>query len=124
MSTLKADTIQSTGGGVATLTKQNAAKVFGQYDASVNVGTPSLNISSVTDTGTGQHRPNFTNAMSSTGFSITEGITIIYSTTAVVSGIANTETTTTKIEIQTFKSGDGANTDVSQVHFNIHGDLA
>ena len=27
MSTLKADTIQSTGGGVATLTKQMAAKV-------------------------------------------------------------------------------------------------
>ena len=28
MSTLKADTIQSTGGGAATLTKQSAAKAF------------------------------------------------------------------------------------------------
>ena len=32
MSTLKADTIQSTGGGAATLTKQTAAKHFLSFD--------------------------------------------------------------------------------------------
>jgi hypothetical protein len=31
MSTLKADTIQSTGGGAATLTKQSAAKAWFEY---------------------------------------------------------------------------------------------
>ena len=33
MSTLKADTIQSTGGGAATLTKQSAAKAWVNFDS-------------------------------------------------------------------------------------------
>ena len=65
MSTLKADTIQNTSGGAATLTNQEAAKSFLRYeqDSSPTVRT-SFNISSVHDDGTGLFQPNFTNNMS------------------------------------------------------------
>ena len=49
MSTLKADTIQSTGGGAATLTKQQAAKHFVWFDGNTsNAIENSFNNSSVT----------------------------------------------------------------------------
>ena len=72
MSTLKADTIQSTGGGAATLTKQAAAKVTFNMNlrsattmdiANNAISTECLNISSGTDSGTGLSRGNITNAM-------------------------------------------------------------
>jgi len=64
MSTLKADTIQSTSGGAATLTKQHAAKAWFNLNA---IGTEAyrdtFNIGSVTDNATGDFSHNFTNAM-------------------------------------------------------------
>ena len=62
MSTLKADTIQNTSGGAATLTKQSAAKHFITYDNSQTI-TDSFNNSSITDVGTGNHNYAFTNAI-------------------------------------------------------------
>lgn len=71
MSTLKADTIQNTSGGAATLTKQQANKVWFLYNGS---GTPafldSFNTSSLTDHATGDHSVNFTNAMSNANYSL------------------------------------------------------
>mgnify|MGYP003117696122 FL=1 len=62
MSTLKADTIQSTSGGAATLTKQHAAKAWATID---ETGSSSLrdsfNVSGITDNGTG----DFSHAFSS-----------------------------------------------------------
>ncbi len=69
MSTLKADTIQSTSGGAATLTKQIAAKHYVTYNAS-QVVSDSFNNSSITDVGPGNHRFNFTN-----NFSVAAGYT-------------------------------------------------
>ena len=63
MSTLKADTIQNTSGGAATLTSQAAAKVFcqtNQRDFAAQAGN-SLNISSVSDGGAGDIVHAFTN---------------------------------------------------------------
>ena len=72
MSTLKADTIQSTGGGAATLTKQHAAKAWATVSGSS--GTPSLtssfNCSSNTDLGTGSYATHLTNAMSDADYPI------------------------------------------------------
>jgi hypothetical protein len=63
MSTLKADTIQSTGGGAATLTKQSAAKAWiFTTDKTTYVPDNSLNISSVTDNGVGRVESNFSNS--------------------------------------------------------------
>jgi hypothetical protein len=69
MSTLKADTIQSTGGGAATLTKQSASKAHTQLD---QTGTTELNgsfnFSSVTDVGTGLADLFFTNNFSDNSY--------------------------------------------------------
>ncbi len=69
MSTLKADTIQSTGGGAATLTKQSAAKAFAQVEADGSAVLTSLNTSSWSDEGTGDGVQNLTNAFSSANYS-------------------------------------------------------
>jgi len=66
MSTLKADTIQSTGGGAATLTKQHAAKHHVNYDAAAGATDASFNQSSLTDQRTGEFLSNFTNAFTGT----------------------------------------------------------
>ena len=76
MSTLKADTIQNTSGGAATLTKQSAAKAFllhqqnstGSAVLATDTTGDSLNISSVTDLETGGIKPALTSAMSSTEY--------------------------------------------------------
>ena len=70
MSTLKADTIQSTGGGAATLTKQEAAK--GRVRISYSSSTPSeddsFNHSSTTDSATGFATLNIINPMSNINY--------------------------------------------------------
>ena len=69
MSTLKADTIQSTGGGAVTLTKQEAVKAYGMVDGTgtVNLIT-SFNASGVTDNGTGDYTLNLTSSMGNTTY--------------------------------------------------------
>jgi hypothetical protein len=63
MSTLKADTIQSTGGGAVTLTKQSAAKAWCNFEQSTShTVRDSLNISSLTDVGNGLTNTNYTNS--------------------------------------------------------------
>jgi len=70
MSTLKADTIQSTGGGAATLTKQSATKVWLNLNGTGTIATrDSFNVSSVTDVSTGIYQTNFTNAFSNANYS-------------------------------------------------------
>ena len=62
MSTLKADTIQSTGGGAATLTKQVALKGFITYDGTTTPSVrDSLNHSSFTDNADADHTASHTN---------------------------------------------------------------
>ena len=72
MSTLKADTIQSTSGGAATLTKQHAAKAWSSLDSSGGSTTTqhgSFNISSVLDDAVGQYGFNFTSNMDGATYS-------------------------------------------------------
>tara|TARA_R100001440_G_scaffold27295_1_gene44809 strand:- start:1068 stop:1430 length:363 start_codon:yes stop_codon:yes gene_type:complete len=70
MSTLKADTIQSTSGGAATLTKQHAAKVWVDYTTvSSTAISKSFNVSSLTDNGTGDTTITITNNMDSVDYS-------------------------------------------------------
>ena len=71
MSTLKADTIQSTGGGAATLTKQHAAKAWSKNKDDNTALLGSFNISSLDDDGTGDLGLHLTSAMSNANYSIT-----------------------------------------------------
>lgn len=67
MSTLKADTIvASDGSSPVTLTKQEAAKYWVNYEAVNSAVRGSLNQSSLTDNSTGNYTSAFTNAYSST----------------------------------------------------------
>ena len=65
MSTLKADTIQSTGGGAATLIKQVAAKHAGIYDAAGTAYSIINQSSKYSDDATGKFVYNYTNNFSS-----------------------------------------------------------
>ena len=71
MSTLKADTIQNTSGGAATLTDQAAAKHFIAFNGAdtTPTATESLNGSSITDNGTGDFSVAITNNMSIANYS-------------------------------------------------------
>ena len=117
MSTIKVDTVQSTGGGAVTLTNQAAAKV---HLLGSNAGSPvnALNVSSGVDNGTGNYTYNITNALSSaaTMFLATPGDT--NARTATIASRA-----TTSFKILTFVSSSGSASD----HTNfgeVNGDLA
>ena len=70
MSTIKVDTVQSSGGGAVTLTKQHAVKswINQQNDVSQNNTNDSFNVSSVADIGTGHSSFTVTNAFSADTF--------------------------------------------------------
>ncbi len=133
MSTLKADTIQSTGGGAATLTKQHAAKAWGS--ANTNQSTPafrdSFNYASILDEGTGLYEFTFTSAMSDGSYSATMTCSANGSQTA----FANIMTTgdaadsyrkysSTIIGCTSWNENGGANGDPNHLNTLIHGDLA
>ena len=68
MSTLKADTIQSTGGGAATLTKQHASKMWANVAAGAGSYRDSFNSSTLTDHATGRYGVSLTNSMSDANY--------------------------------------------------------
>jgi len=69
MSTLKADTIQSTGGGAATLTKQHAAKAWINLNGTGTIAArDSFNLSSLTDNGTGLYTKSFTSSFGNANY--------------------------------------------------------
>jgi hypothetical protein len=74
MSTIKVDTLQSTGGGVTTLTKQTASKYFIKYDAINNEVDGSLNSSSVSDDDTGVQTYNYTNNFTGADYASVAGM--------------------------------------------------
>jgi len=128
MSTLKADTIQSTGGGAATLTKQAAAKVtFGMnlrsstsMDIATNaISTECLNISSGTDAGTGLARGNITNAMQNKQYIWVEGCIAANNVSNLDIGVA----TTSLIPFQQHDADTGNDADVMS-YAAVFGDLA
>jgi len=69
MSTLKADTIQSTGGGAATLTKQSAPKHWIRHSNGSSI-TNSFNNASLTDSGTGTYIAVVTSAFSNANYCV------------------------------------------------------
>ncbi len=72
MSTIKVDTVQSTGGGAVTLTKQHAAKSWLNMNGTSTIAIrDSFNVSSIVDNGTGNYDQVFTNAMDSANYSST-----------------------------------------------------
>ena len=129
MSTLKADTIQSTGGGAATLTKQQAAKVFvnQQNDATTNNTNSSFNISGNVDNGNGDNTFSLTSAFDSPGY-------VVNCTTGsseakdrfgqmITTGTGN-HTSSSSFRTIAFDVSTGATNNIDGMQCAAHGDLA
>ena len=140
MSTLKADTIQSTSGGAATLTKQQAAKAWVNYDATDTTTKGSFNQSSLTDHGTGDFSTFYTNVISSAEDKCI--LALVYNTTdggssqsggnsrggANADQAGDTSQSTTRVNFITYLSAsstsDGARRDYDGAYCATIGDLA
>jgi hypothetical protein len=122
MSTLKADTIQSTGGGAATLTKQHAAKAWSNIDGSGTVSyRDSFNTSGLTDNGTGDYTTSFSTSFGNVNYSFTycgaqDGAETTYQmkSSSMAAG-------THQIQL---KNAAGSATDRDYICGTFHGDLA
>ena len=120
MSTLKADTIQSTSGGAATLTKQEAAKAWIKFDpADSNAIRDSLNFASITDEGLGEHMLVFSSSMANADYCVH----VTGSTNR--SGSVDTDTqTTAQYSTETDADDSGNRADTNHTFSSVHGDLA
>jgi len=127
MSTLKADTIQNTSGGAATLTKQHAAKAWSSLDSSGGSTTTqhgSFNISSVLDDDAGQYGFNFTNSMDGATYSSigscndNSSYNCVTNWTGVPSGYTSGRTGMGVLNVSSSSYAD------SDVCIAVHGDLA
>lgn len=100
MSEVRANTISAANGtDPVTLTKQSAAKAFGRYSLpNSNVLYETLNISSLTDNGTGDAYFNFTN-----NFNISQiaAVAASQNTGSYTGGMGN-DTTTSNARVNTF----------------------
>ena len=123
MSTLKADTIQSTSGGAATLTKQSAAKAWITYKGtSTNAIKESFNMASVTDNGTGDYTMSFTNSMNTSEYHLVDGTERLENNNSP--GITGFETTGTSSYIHNNWNSGFAASDMFRTYSQVHGDLA
>jgi len=130
MSVLKADTIQSTGGGAATLTKQAAAKIWANIDqTSTQSINDSFQVSSVTDNGSGRTEVSFTNSMSSVNYVVTTSSKDggSYNKSMIIGADAGGAMTASAYELfhrQTQSDGSGSGNDANNAFMVVHGDLA
>ena len=127
MSTLKADTIQSTSGGHATLTKQEAAKLRCRYNQATNtLETGSLNVSSISDDSTGLFTVSITSAMSDALYSAL-GLAGEQGNTNDATFLSKKSTqadySTTAVPMTTWKY-TGNHVDSERDSVIVHGDLA
>ena len=125
MSTLKADTIQSTSGGAATLTKQHAAKAWIHFTAvSSHSIRGSFNVSTLTDVGTGDSQYNFTNSMANDDYSTNATSSHnIGASEGFVSYLTDDQSTSNTNDMRTVNASNSTY-DAQSVHSVIHGDLA
>jgi len=123
MSTLKADTIvASDGTSPVTLTKQSAAKVFISLTVAAAIES-SLNVSSVTDVGTGEFDPQLTNNMNDALYCCNTGVDLTGH--AVRSGATEERTTSSFKVISYLTHSTGASESaIDGLHNASFGDLA
>ncbi len=131
MSTLKADTIQSTGGGAATLTKQSAAKSWVNINQTgTQAVRDSLNVSSISDIATGRTEVTVNNAFANNTYLATLALRMqsTVSNTGSSGGVdtsdGSTAITTTQYQLSYINTGSTGDADTPYGGNAIHGDLA
>jgi len=124
MSTLKADTIQSTSGGAATLTKQEAAKSFISFNGTGTVAIKgSANVSTLTDEATGGYQVNFTSSMADTNYSSVSSAA--FDTGTIGGDLSNTRPdATSSYDHVNSLSSTNTRRDAEFNQSAVHGDLA
>ena len=124
MSTLKVDTVQSTGGGAVTLTNQSASKFRVHHSGDAPTTNESFNMSTLTDEAAGRYSYAFSNNFNTvyfttTGMSTEDGtigyVTIYYS--------RNYTRATSSVHLQGIDQGDSYD-DGQYTAVVSHGDLA
>ncbi len=131
MSTIKVDTVQSTGGNDVTLTKQSASKGWLSYDAdtSNNIDN-SFNLSSITDNGTGDATHSWTNAANGATycFQVTgtndAGGAVGYMYGYSGRTACRTNRTASNHRVTVGYAADGNDADLKMYSYSWHGDLA
>ena len=131
MSTLKADTIQSTSGGAVTLTNQSAAKALIDFDGSDASIDKSLNISGLVDNGTGNFTISFSSSFDSADYHFISG-TAGYESSAVNAALLfgqfdDSTRTASQIQCESYLTNSGNNrtaTDLDNCDAVWFGDLA
>ena len=124
MSTIKVDTVQSTGGGAVTLTNQSASKFRVHHSGDAPTTNESFNMSTLTDEAAGRYSYAFSNNFNTvyfttTGMSTEDGtigyVTIYYS--------RNYTRATSNVHLQGIDQGDSYD-DGQYTAVVSHGDLA
>ena len=125
MSTIKVDTVQSSGGGAVTLTNQSATKSWWTLNGTGTIATrDSFNVSSFDDVATGTYDANFTNSMSDGNFSFV-GTTGVNSNTAYIFHYHTSQAPASgAVRFATEISNNVTAQDQSYIHGMINGDLA
>jgi len=128
MSTIKVDTIQSTGGGAATLTKQVVPKAFINFNGDAT-GTirDSFNCGAVTDGGTGDQTVNYTNNFANAGYSPQSNCQsgdASNPASCVVNSQGTVTTSSTKLFVSQNTGTGASNFDSEHMSLTSTGDLA
>jgi len=123
VSTIKVDTVQSSGGGAVTLTNQEAAKAWVNFNGTGTIAVrDSFNVSSIDDDGTGLYSYNLSNAMNNANYNCNSN--------AATTGINTSNRAAASIPENASSVLIGARNlsnsavDCENMHGNIHGDLA
>ena len=127
MSTIIATTLSNGTVSVPTATVVNgSAKAWNRFLTSTNTVQSSLNVSSVTDRGTGQFTTSFSSAMSSsTGHTITtSGARQGASEPMVTYHEDNSATSASEVRTRMLGLSNAATGECDLLHIAIHGDLA
>ena len=125
MSEIRATTISDAAGtGPITLTKQSAAKAYAKYNTITSTTlTNSLNVSSLTDHGTGDTSTVFTSAMTSRDYIVVAGADDTSWGTVVSLDYVSGNTSSVSRN-RTASNNSPANYDCEDNYITIHGDLA
>jgi hypothetical protein len=118
MSTLKADTVQSTSGGAVTLTNQEASKAWVQATDAAAL-SDSFNISGGTDNGTGDYTYALSNNMGNNQWSQT-----CNAISAEIAQVKNATLLTSAISVAVFSRADSFAAADQRNFVTLHGDLA
>ncbi len=118
MSTVHCNTVQTSSGGPVTLTKQIAPKATANTNNTGTTINESFNVSSLTDTNTGQQKLNLTNSMSNVNWTGSLALRSVGSTNAFLdTGASN------RADGYSWSQSGGAYSD-NHMLWQINGDLA